>query len=110
MYSISPPRWLALLPLLAALSAIAQDAAPLRPAASSTSQPAVPGIVTFRSAFQDYQPFAEEEQVPWKDANETVRKIGGWREYAKEAAAPAAGNGEAAGHEGHHPPQPTGKP
>jgi hypothetical protein len=67
--------------------------------------------VEFRSALQDYQSFSEEKQLPWKQANETVRQIGGWREYAREAApaapstAPAKqGEGKADPHRGHHTP------
>ena len=39
----------------------------------------------YRSAFENYQPFAEEKVLPWKEANDAVRAIGGWRAYAKEA-------------------------
>ena len=35
--------------------------------------------------FENYQPFAEEKVLPWKEANDAVRAIGGWRAYAKEA-------------------------
>jgi hypothetical protein len=39
---------------------------------------------------QDYQPFSDEKVVPWKEANDNVGRIGGWREYAREARAPQA--------------------
>lgn len=47
-------------------------------AASALAQP-------YRSALEGYRPFAEEQPVPWKQANDTVGRIGGWRAYAKEA-------------------------
>ncbi len=72
MFLISSCRWLALAPLLAAAAALAQQA-PLAP-------------IEYRSALQGYQPYSEEKTLPWKGANETVGQIGGWREYAREAA------------------------
>lgn len=45
----------------------------------------------YRPALEGYRPFTEEPPVPWKQANDTVGRIGGWRAYAKEAhGAPAA--------------------
>lgn len=41
---------------------------------------------TYLSPFADYRPLGEEENTAWKDANDTVGKIGGWRAYAREAA------------------------
>lgn len=47
-----------------------------------------------RSAFDGYRRFADEQPINWRDANDTVKRIGGWRSYAREAApgapAPAA--------------------
>ena len=40
----------------------------------------------YRSPFADYRPLGEDKNTPWKDANDTVGKIGGWRAYAREAA------------------------
>jgi hypothetical protein len=71
-------RWLAAAAGLAALTVSAQTAA-LAPAPA-------PGPVPYRSALEGYQPFAETKAVPWKEANDTVGRIGGWRAYAKEAA------------------------
>lgn len=38
-----------------------------------------------RSAFEDYRPFNPRATAAWREANDTVQKIGGWRAYAKEA-------------------------
>lgn len=45
-----------------------------------------------RSAFDGYRRLADEPPMNWRDANDTVKRIGGWRSYAREAApsAPAA--------------------
>lgn len=44
-----------------------------------------PGL-DYRSALGDYQRFSEDKAQPWKDANDNVRRIGGWREYARESS------------------------
>ena len=49
-------------------------------------QPASP--LEFRSAFEGYKPYTEEKTIDWKRANDNVGKIGGWREYAREASQP----------------------
>ena len=104
--------------LLATLAAQAQPAAraarpdPLDPKAS------VPAL-SYVSSFSQYRLLGDEKPVSWRDANDTVTRIGGWRVYAREAqqpnpapAAPAAPaavpNDKAkpmpAGHGGHKMP------
>lgn len=51
-------------------------------AQNSADPPAPP---PYRSALEGYQPYTDEKIVNWKEANETAGRIGGWREYAKEA-------------------------
>jgi hypothetical protein len=80
-------RYLAALGPLAVLGAFAQPTSPIShpspaPAASAITQA---NTTPYRSAFESYQPFAEEKILPWKEANDTVRAIGGWRAYTKEA-------------------------
>lgn len=41
----------------------------------------------YTSVFSQYQAFKEQTVAPWRENNETVGKIGGWRVYAKEARA-----------------------
>lgn len=81
--------------------------------------------VAYESSLRDYKPLAEQRVGSWKDANDTVTRIGGWRTYAREAAqgaqptppagsttpgdartAPAApaASAPAGGHAGHHKP------
>ncbi len=61
-------------------AAVAQAAAPQR------------GTPPERPAFEGYQPFADQPVGGWRQLNDTVGAIGGWRAYAREAAgeAPAA--------------------
>ena len=49
-------------------------------------QPVSP--LEFRSAFEGYKPYTEEKTIDWTRANDNVGKIGGWREYAREASQP----------------------
>ena len=44
-----------------------------------------PGAAPVRSAFDGYQAYDEEALSSWKVANENVARIGGWREYARQA-------------------------
>lgn len=46
--------------------------------------------VTYRSAFAGYRPNVETKVGAWKDTNDSVGRIGGWRAYAKEAREPEA--------------------
>lgn len=67
---------------LAATAVYAQTAAGPVPAAN-TSPPA------FSSVFDGYQPYSEEKPANWRQANDNMARIGGWRAYAKEAAEPS---------------------
>ena len=81
------PAALALLAMcLAATQAIAQTSAmasgkSIAPIVAADTTP-----VPYRSAFEGYQPYSDEKIVSWKQANDTVGQIGGWRAYAKEAS------------------------
>lgn len=75
---------------LAAVSAVALAQTPTRstPPDPLDPQAAVPPA-QYRSALAAYRPLAEAPVGSWKEANERVNRIGGWRAYAREAAAPA---------------------
>ena len=67
------------------------------------STPAVPAekeraaLAPYRSALEGYQPYSDEPIQSWRESNDTVGKIGGWRVYAREAqGAPAAPSKEPA--------------
>ena len=74
----------------AALSLAAWAQAQTRPAAADPLDPqaAVPPA-QHRSALTAYRPLAESPPGSWKEANERVNRIGGWRAYAREASQPA---------------------
>ena len=72
MFHAFTPRRLAALALLVSAVAQAQNAIP------------------YHSAFDGYQPFTEGKLKSWTESNDAVTQAGGWRAYAKEAAAPAS--------------------
>jgi hypothetical protein len=67
----------------------ARKADPLDAAAEVPRQP-------YQSSLSRYQRYAEQPVTSWRQANDTVNRIGGWRAYAREgqqadaAAAPAS--------------------
>lgn len=58
--------------------------AAVKPVASAPAPDAAPPA--YRSAFEGYQRYTDEKTVNWKEANDATARIGGWREYAKEAS------------------------
>ena len=84
------------------VSAIAQEAQPSKPETTNIS---LPSKLQYKSAISGYQVYADQEVLPWREANDRVGRIGGWRAYAKEAATgqPAPDTPPAANpHAGHH--------
>ena len=61
-----------------AATCFAQTPAPGNAAATS-------GAAPVRSAFEGYRAYNDEALSNWKAANENVARIGGWREYARQA-------------------------
>ena len=87
--SFDPWRWLpALAAALAPLTAATQHVAPTRPDPSNPAASAPP--LVHRSALSTYRRLTvDNPPVAWRDANDQVERIGGWRAYAREANAPA---------------------
>lgn len=101
---------IALCVVLGAPASLPMAGAQSRPDPADPAAP-VPAA-TYRSAFADYRPLGEEAVGDWRAANDEVRRIGGWREYAREAqapeekpgaapSAPAPGAPAQGGHAGH---------
>jgi len=85
----STMRWLTPAALCAAaLAAAAQTphstARKADPLDASASVPAV----AYESAFSRYRRAADAKAIPWRDANDTAARIGGWRTYARETQQP----------------------
>ena len=79
--SLVKRRWLAVFISVIALAGTvnAQTAGNTAPAAT----------VPEPSVFKGYKPYTDEPIVDWKAANDDVARIGGWREYARQAQQPA---------------------
>lgn len=59
-------------------------------------------VSQYFSIFSNYQPYKEQPLLPWREANDNVGKIGGWRFYAREAQQPDAAPPSSEPHR--HPP------
>jgi hypothetical protein len=85
-------RSVAAVGLLIAASVPAQPAPPPgRPDPLDAAAPVPP--VLHRSTLGAYRPAHEVAVGSWKDANDAVARIGGWRTYLREAQAPAPSAG-----------------
>lgn len=74
---------------LAALGTAAPGAAEPRPDPLDATAP-VPAL-KYSSSLAGFRALGDDKPVPWKEANDTAARIGGWRAYAREARAPAPG-------------------
>lgn len=94
----SSARWLAVFPVAVAFAtaatlgatAVAQPVSmPAHDGSGSAGQPAASSVALhYHSALEGYRPLADEKAIPWKGANDTVYRRGGWQAYAKESAGP----------------------
>jgi hypothetical protein len=73
---VRPLRGLRLLAACAALAA---------PIAGHAAQPTSLDTPDVVGPFQDYQRWQETPLADWREANERVREIGGWRTYMRES-------------------------
>ncbi len=55
---------------------------------SSKAKSAELVVLEYQSSFSTYQAYADQPIISWRNANDTVGKIGGWRSYAKEVQQP----------------------
>ena len=70
-------------PTGSAASATGATAASAKPNAAGTSMP-----LQFESVLSRYKPMTDQKLGSWREANDTVTRIGGWRTYLKESQAP----------------------
>jgi hypothetical protein len=89
MMVASPMRWLTPATLCAAAFAAAAQTPPSTvlkadPLDASASVPAA----AYESALSRYRRASEDTAIPWREANDTAARIGGWRAYAREAQQP----------------------
>jgi hypothetical protein len=91
------PPFAALAALIAAAPAPAAAQAATPAGAVAASSDATPH---YRSALDGYRPFGDVAVQPWRESNDRVARIGGWKAYLREAqgapAQPAASAPDAA--------------
>ena len=80
--------------LFAPLTAQAQAAAKAARPDPLDPNAAVPTL-SYESSLMQYRRLGDEKPVSWRDANDTVSRIGGWRVYAREAQQPDAASATA---------------
>ena len=92
-------RWLVPVTVLLGIGSAHGQAAPRAAKLDPLNAQAVVPSLVHTSAFAAYRRHAEAAPIDWKEANDTVTRIGGWRAYAREAAeqSPAAPAAAASG-------------
>jgi hypothetical protein len=76
--------------LLATPLALAQGTPTRVPRADPLDPQARVPALTHASALAGYRRLGDDKPVPWKEANDTVTRIGGWRTYTRQAQQPDA--------------------
>jgi hypothetical protein len=51
------------------------------------AQIAAPPLI-YISSLKDYHPFGDQKVESWKELNDNVARVGGWRAYARQAQEP----------------------
>lgn len=74
--------------LLSATLLAGQATAQTTATTAPSTKPVVTTPVPYKSAFEGYQAYSDDKMTNWKTANDEVARIGGWREYAKQAQQP----------------------
>lgn len=91
-HSLPASRWLTPVALLVGftVSALTAHAEPTAQATKPDPLDSKAGVptVTYESSFTRYLRLGDEKPVSWREANDTVTRIGGWRVYAREAQQP----------------------
>ncbi len=84
-------RWLTPAALCAAACAAAAQTPPPAPRRADPldASASVPAIV-HESSLRRYRRAVDDPVIPWREANDTAARIGGWRSYARLAQQPAS--------------------
>lgn len=72
---------------VAALLPLASFASPVQSQTPLNAQAPVPTL-SYTSSLSSYRPVLELSVGSWREANERVGRIGGWRVYQREALSP----------------------
>ena len=61
-----------------------------RDQAAGATPASIPVPLKFDSVLASYTPMTDQKLGSWREANDTVARIGGWRAYLKESQTPDA--------------------
>ena len=75
-------------PLADTAAKAAADTAPFTARRDPLDPKAIVPKVSYNSAFTQYRSLGNDKPISWREANDTVTRIGGWRVYAREAQQP----------------------
>jgi hypothetical protein len=67
-----------------ALLSFGASAQAIMPTQPSTTESRLPTMLQYKSAISGYQAYTDQKILSWREANDRVERIGGWRAYAKE--------------------------
>ncbi|MDI1348866.1 hypothetical protein [Aquabacterium sp.] len=92
------------LPLTLAMFASAVAAQTPTVSQTNEANPLLARPLQYRSLISTYEPYNDQAVRPWREANDRVQRIGGWRTYAKEVSdkAPASADSGTEGHSTTH--------
>lgn len=77
---IRPASWQRVLPCLL----LSVGGAALAQTAAAPARPELPSQLSYVSPLRAYKAYADQPVESWREANDRVGRIGGWRAYAKE--------------------------
>ena len=89
---------------VAAVAATLAFAAPATAGPDPLDPKAPVPALHYTSTLKRHAPATADKPVPWREANETVTRIGGWRAYAREAQASQPAASQPGPHSGHKKP------
>lgn len=73
-------------PIRGTIAAALVATAPLLALAQTTAAVPAAKPAPYKSAFEGHRRFDDQKVQGWREANDNVGRIGGWRAYAREAA------------------------
>ena len=74
------------------LAEASAQVAPAKPRPNPADPAASVPALAYVSPLARYRWWADDPSVDWREANDRVQRIGGWRTYAREAQAPQTAN------------------
>ena len=88
--------------LAAAFALVPMGAARAEPRADPANAAVPVPTVRYTSPLAGYRGLGDDRPTPWREANDTTARIGGWRSYAREAREPLPAAPAASGPAVHH--------